>query len=85
MPHLVVKVVVPIEPVLQGQVGEYIGGLGDEDLSDGVAEGGGGLAVAAVVARGKGGDGGRLVQSGGQPRQGPMAVLEQIHAVCAGI
>ena len=35
---LVVEVVVPVDPVLQGQVAEDVGGLGDEDLADRIAE-----------------------------------------------
>ncbi len=35
---LVVKVVVPVEPVLESQVAEDVGGLRDENLSDRILE-----------------------------------------------
>ena len=34
-PYFMLKVVVAVEPVLQGQIGEDIGRLGNKDLSDG--------------------------------------------------
>ncbi len=70
------EVVVPVEPVLQGQVGEDVVGLGEEDLPDGGVGRGRGRLVAGAggggrqEARGEGGGGvgGGAAARGGRRR-----------------
>ena len=56
-----VKIVVSIEPVLQGQIGEYVRRLRDVDLSDGVVQHGVAGPGGAEARAGAGTAGGRTL------------------------